>query len=42
VNARIMTRLIPDPRLHVYDDGRLGLVTQAHELAAVVADFLLD
>ena len=41
VNARIMARFIPDATLHVYDDGHLGLVTQAHELAPVVADFLL-
>ena len=42
VNARIMARLLPDARLHVYDDGHLGLVTQAHELAPVVTDFLLS
>jgi poly(3-hydroxyalkanoate) depolymerase len=41
VNARIMARFIPRATLHVYDDGHLGLVTQAHELAPVVADFLL-
>ena len=41
VNARIMARFIPDATLHVYDDGHLGLLTQAHELAPVVADFLL-
>jgi poly(3-hydroxyalkanoate) depolymerase len=40
VNARIMARLLPDATLHVYDDGHLGLVTQSHELAPVVADFL--
>ncbi len=42
VNARIMGRLLPDATLHVYDDGHLGLVTQAHELAPVVTDFLLN
>lgn len=41
VNARMMTRLLPHARLHVYDDGHLGLVTRASELAPVVADFLL-
>ena len=41
VNARIMTRLLPDATLHIYDDGHLGLLTQAHELAPVVTDFLL-
>ena len=42
VNARIMARLLPDATLHVYDDGHLGLVTQAHQLAPVVTDFLLS
>ena len=37
VNARIMARLLPDARLHVYPDGHLGLLTRADELAAVVA-----
>lgn len=41
VNARIMTRLLPHARLHIYDDGHLALLTSAHELAPVVADFLL-
>jgi poly(3-hydroxyalkanoate) depolymerase len=41
VNARIMARLLRDATLHTYDDGHLGLVTQAHELAPVVTDFLL-
>ncbi|HSX66327.1 poly(3-hydroxyalkanoate) depolymerase [Nocardioides sp.] len=41
VNARIMTRLIPRARLHVYDDGHLGLVTSADELAPRIAAFLL-
>jgi poly(3-hydroxyalkanoate) depolymerase len=42
VNARIMAVLLPDATLHVYDDGHLGLLTQAHELAPVVTDFLLS
>jgi poly(3-hydroxyalkanoate) depolymerase len=41
VNARIMARLLPDATLHMYDGGHLGLVTQAHELAPLVSDFLL-
>jgi poly(3-hydroxyalkanoate) depolymerase len=41
VNARIMRRLLPDATLHTYDDGHLGLVTQADELGPVVNDFLL-
>jgi len=40
VNARIMRRLLPDARLHVYSDGHLGLVTSADELAPRVAGFL--
>jgi pimeloyl-ACP methyl ester carboxylesterase len=40
VNARIKQRLLPDARLHVYDDGHLGLITSADELAPRVADFL--
>lgn len=39
-NARIMHRLLPDSTLHVFDDGHLGLVTSADELAPVVAEFL--
>lgn len=41
-NARLMHRLIPRSTLHVYDDGHLGLVTSADELAPLVADFLLQ
>jgi poly(3-hydroxyalkanoate) depolymerase len=40
VNARIMTRLLPRGRLHVFADGHLGLITRAPELAPVVAEFL--
>ena len=40
VNARIMHRLIPDSRLHVYHGGHLALVTEASELAPVVDGFL--
>ena len=39
-NARLMRRLIPDSRLHVYHGGHLGLVTEAAELAPVVDEFL--
>jgi poly(3-hydroxyalkanoate) depolymerase len=39
-NARLMKRLIPDARLHVYQGGHLGLVTEAAELAPVVDAFL--
>lgn len=40
VNARMMARLLPDARLHVYPDGHLGLLTRRDELAAAVAEFL--
>ena len=38
VNARLLTRLLPHARLHVYDDGHLALVTHAAELAPVVSE----
>lgn len=41
VNARIMHRLLPHSVLHVYDDGHLGLVTKAEELAPLVSDFVM-
>jgi poly(3-hydroxyalkanoate) depolymerase len=41
VNARIMARLLPAARLHIYPDGHLGLLTRAAELAPIVAEFLL-
>lgn len=40
VNARVMHALVPHATLHVYDDGHLGLVTDADALAPVVARFL--
>jgi poly(3-hydroxyalkanoate) depolymerase len=42
VNARMINRLLPHARLHVFDDGHLGLVTRATELAPVVAGFLRE
>jgi poly(3-hydroxyalkanoate) depolymerase len=39
-NARLMHRLIPGSRLHVYHGGHLGLVTEAAQLAPVVDGFL--
>lgn len=41
-NARLMHRLIPHSRLHVYHGGHLGLVTEAAELAPVVDQFLKE
>jgi len=40
VNARLMARLIPDARLHLYEGGHLGLLTEARELAPVIEEFL--
>jgi len=40
VNGRIMAWLIPKSRLHIFDDGHLGLVTSAEELAPIVCAFL--
>ena len=42
INGRIMAALLPHARLHIFDDGHLGLVTKADELAPLVADFLQD
>jgi poly(3-hydroxyalkanoate) depolymerase len=42
VNARMIARLLPHSRLHVFDDGHLGLVTRAAELGPLVADFLRE
>jgi len=42
VNARVMARLLPNARLHVYPDGHLGLLTRADELAPLVAGFLAE
>jgi poly(3-hydroxyalkanoate) depolymerase len=39
-NAHVMHRLIPDSRLHVFNGGHLGLVTEAPTLAPVVERFL--
>jgi poly(3-hydroxyalkanoate) depolymerase len=41
-NARLMHRLIPGSRLHVFHGGHLGLVTEARELAPVVSNFLIS
>lgn len=42
VNGRIMAQLIPNSRLHLFDDGHLGLLTSAAELAPIIRDFLLQ
>jgi poly(3-hydroxyalkanoate) depolymerase len=40
VNAKIMARLLPDARLHVYQGGHIALLTDARELAPVIEEFL--
>jgi len=40
INARIMQRLIPRSKLHIYHGGHLGLLTHAQELTQVVGQFL--
>ncbi|MGY1806648.1 poly(3-hydroxyalkanoate) depolymerase [Blastococcus sp. SYSU D00669] len=40
INARLMARLIPDGRLHLYRGGHLALITEARTLAPVIDDFL--
>ena len=42
VNARIMHRLLPHATVHVYDDGHIGLVTQADQLGPIVSRFILE
>jgi poly(3-hydroxyalkanoate) depolymerase len=42
VNARIMARLLPDARLHVYSGGHIALITEADQLAPVIEKFLDD
>lgn len=40
VNPRIMARLIPDARLHLYSGGHLALLTEPTELTPVIENFL--
>ena len=40
INARVMARLIPDVRLHLYKGGHIALITEAEELAPVIEEFL--
>jgi pimeloyl-ACP methyl ester carboxylesterase len=42
VNARLMARLLPRAQLYLFDDGHLGLVPRAEELAPLVAGFLAE
>jgi poly(3-hydroxyalkanoate) depolymerase len=40
VNARIMHRLLPHSRLHIFHGGHVALVTEPDQLAPIVRDFL--
>jgi poly(3-hydroxyalkanoate) depolymerase len=40
VNARVLARMIPRARLHVYQGGHLGILTESDDLAPVVEQFL--
>jgi poly(3-hydroxyalkanoate) depolymerase len=40
INGGIMASLIPNATLHIFDDGHLGLLTSADELAPIVREFL--
>jgi poly(3-hydroxyalkanoate) depolymerase len=40
INARVMARLIPHARLHLYQGGHIALITEAAELAPVIEEFL--
>jgi poly(3-hydroxyalkanoate) depolymerase len=39
-NARIMARLLPNARLHLYQGGHIALITEADMLAPVIEEFL--
>jgi poly(3-hydroxyalkanoate) depolymerase len=39
-NARIMARLLPDARLHLYQGGHIAIITEADRLAPVIEEFL--
>jgi poly(3-hydroxyalkanoate) depolymerase len=42
INAKIMSRLLPNADLHLYPDGHLGLITRADDLAPRIARFLRE
>jgi len=42
VNARVIARLVPRARLHVYRGGHLGILTEARDLVPVIERFLTD
>src|SRR5680860_650846 len=42
VNSRLMARLIPDARLHVYAGGHLGVLTESDQLVPIIERFLSE
>lgn len=42
VNGKIIARLLPHSRLHVYRGGHLGILTESDELTPVIESFLTD
>jgi pimeloyl-ACP methyl ester carboxylesterase len=42
INARIMTRLLPDARLVVHHEGHLAILTHADEIGPLVSTFLTN
>ena len=42
INARLHAWLLPNARLHVFDDGHLFLLTRAKETAGIIAGFLAN
>jgi pimeloyl-ACP methyl ester carboxylesterase len=42
LNAWLMAWLIPNARLHIFDDGHLGLITAIDDLAPILRNFLVE
>jgi poly(3-hydroxyalkanoate) depolymerase len=40
INARMIRKLLPNAKLHMFQDGHLGLLTSAAELAPLIEEFL--
>ncbi len=41
-NPRMQAHLIPSAKLHLYDGGHLGILTESDELAPVIEEFLCE
>ncbi|GAB2764346.1 poly(3-hydroxyalkanoate) depolymerase [Nocardioides salsibiostraticola] len=42
INGKVIARLVPKARLHVYRGGHLGIITESDELAPVIEKFLTE